>query len=185
MWCQVIIILVLRREGRGSFVSRLEDVRIIYLWLTERKVSYSECMLFGTYDSQLLRSAQGQNFVTVSERCFQKKFSPLAGMWLQNIVRKENNMALSWQRQGDCSLHFSVSVLRSKRSALDLMHSQFSKLPPLPKSIQAFACTCISAAVHRIPKGGAVLCFWYWHHFDELIATEIFPDSSLLVQESY
>lgn len=34
MWCRVIIILVLGREGIGSFVSRLEDVRIIYLWLT-------------------------------------------------------------------------------------------------------------------------------------------------------
>lgn len=75
MWCQVIIILVLQSEGIGSFVSRLVDVRILYLWLCERKVSHSECMLFGTYDSQLLRSAHGQNFVTVLEGCFQKSLA--------------------------------------------------------------------------------------------------------------
>lgn len=94
-------------------------------------------------------------------------------------------MALSWQGQEDCPLHFSLSVLRSKRSALDLMQSQFSKLSPLPKSTQAYACSCMCAALHRIPKCGTVLCFQHWHHFDELIGTEIFPDSSLLVQESY
>lgn len=62
-------------------------------------------------------------------------------------------------RQGDCPLHFSPSVLSSKRNALDLMYSQFSKLRPLPESIRAYACTCICAALHRIPKGGTVLCF--------------------------
>lgn len=71
----MIIILVLGSEGIGSFVSWLEDVRIIYLWLPERKVSLSECMLFGIYDSQLLRSTQGQNFITVLERCFRKSLA--------------------------------------------------------------------------------------------------------------
>lgn len=52
-------------------------------------------------------------------------------------------MALSWQGQEDCPLHFPLSVLRSKRSALDLMQSQFSKLSPLPevpKPMLAHAC---------------------------------------------
>lgn len=178
----MIIILVLGSAGIGSFVSRLVDVRIIYLWLPERKVSLSEWMLFGTYDSQLLRSTQGQNFITVSERCFRKSLAHIqerdckifSGKWSTWHCHSKGreiapciSLFLFWE--AECFRFNAFSIF---------------KLPALPESIRAYvAHTYVQLCIES--QKVELSCVSNIGILDELIATEIFPDSSLLVWESY